>query len=102
MYDVVQEGACETARTLDVVFRDRTPGRGCKVYMFGYVLLYTLVHVSGLQPAHHRTDELRPFINQASSRLSQQSPVVESWGVDRKMGAATCSLGTAPETILHT
>ena len=69
--------------------------------MFEYVLLYTLVHMFGLKSACIRRAELRPTMNQATSRLSQHSPVVESRGVDRKISAATCSLATAPATFFH-
>ena len=41
------------------------PDRGCKLYMFEYVHLYTLVRVFRLKPAYyHRRTELRPTIKQ--------------------------------------
>ena len=61
--------------------------------------VYTLVHVFGLKPGYHRRIEVKPTIEQATSRLSQQCR--RCWRVGgliaKKVRAHVCSLATASE-----
>ena len=78
------------------------PDWGCKSYILGmfFCTRYTLVHVFGLKPAHHRgIAELKPTIKQATSRLSQQSPVSERRGINSKICTVNFSLATASESF---